>query len=218
MMIRGNSIEMIKVFLAIGLACQLNACSNGGTAVNSTTVIGYVSQSTGFPSVLRNSRPYILAEKSQIFPGDVISTDEQSLVRVELTAANEIKLGTHSRLLITQIDQEDGDILVNLNLSSGSLGVRGQSGHPVSYAINTAFAQVATKAQNFWLGYPPGIDSVDVVSLGEEDIIIKNRSGEARLNSPLQASSVTSGSAPTEPRFWSQNKLSETLANHLPTG
>ena len=67
---------MFRVACLIALTC-LAGCSS--LPYNSIPgPIGTVTIAAGLPAVTRNNQPYILAEQSKIYIGDIISTDERS--------------------------------------------------------------------------------------------------------------------------------------------
>ena len=53
--------------------------------------IGTVTAATGLPSETRNNRPYILAKHSNIYIGDIISTDKRSPVGLALVPGQTIE-------------------------------------------------------------------------------------------------------------------------------
>ena len=184
----------------------LAACSPYETYVVPTTSIATVLQSTGYPSVLRNSRPYILAEQSIIYPGDRISTDEQSRVQLQLQNGQVLKLSTRSQLLVspTILDTK----IQEFSLSKGSLEFSGNTIGDAHYKVQTT---IATASNHLWLAYSRNQNGIDLVSLGEETIKVSNQDGEVTLNTPYQATTILPGAAPQTPLIWSKKKFDELL-------
>lgn len=201
----GQTIRLLLV-----AACLLQvACSSVQSSTAPTSVIGKVSMSTGFPSVLRNSRPYILAEQSAVFTGDILITDEQSLVNFTLGDGISIKLGTHSRLMVSEYTPSGDSARIILSLSTGSMEIEApRSGD--RYEITTTMADIRTRAHHFWLGYDSTGRELEVVTLSSQPVRVKNRDGSVELASPLEASSVTAGTAPQKSPRWTRPKFEET--------
>ncbi len=201
---------MTRQVTCLFLLILLSACSHYKPYVISTTPIGMVSASTGFPSVLRNARPYILDEQSQLYQGDVITTDEQSLVHINFNSGATLELGTQSQLLLSQYSEIRHQRLHGLSLSKGSMTVSRRAGDfgvaPV-FEIATTIATVESRGDNFWLGYTPASNGVDVVSLTHEPVTVRNKSGSIELNQPLQMTTVTPGGAPQAMLVWSEKKF-----------
>ena len=87
------------------------------------TTVGTVVQSTGLPSVMRNSRPYILAEQSRIYADDIISTDGYSLVKILMNSGSTVELGTRTRMRLMEVATNGSNTRTQLNLSMGSLEI-----------------------------------------------------------------------------------------------
>jgi uncharacterized DUF497 family protein len=191
------------------LICLLSGCSSYKPYVIQTVAVGAVLSSEGFPAVLRNSRPYILAPQSVIYPGDVVTTDEQSLVVLKLDDGSTLSLGTRSQLLVKQIEYDSEKMQSNLSLSRGSLEFNGAKASRNDNTISTTSADIHTESKHFWIGYTPGTNVVDVVSLSEAEILVTNINGSTTLDSPLETSAIPPGSAPQDPLIWSEKKFEE---------
>lgn len=201
---------MTRQVTCLFLLILLSACSHYEPYVISTTPIGVVAASTGFPSVLRNARPYMLDEQSQLYQGDVITTDEQSLVHINFNSGATLELGTQSQLLLSEYAEIKHHHLHGLSLSKGSMTVNRRAGDfggaPV-FEIATTIATVESRGDQLWLGYTPASKGVDVVSLTHEPVTVRNRSGSVELNQPLQMTTVTPGGAPQAMLLWSKDKF-----------
>jgi len=177
------------------------------------TTVGTVVQSTGLPSVVRNSRPYILAEQSRIYADDIISTDGYSLVKILMNSGSTVELGTQARMRLMEVATNGSNTRTQLSLSTGSLEISATSDTD-DFTINTNIARIESISASFWLGYADGGKSLDVISLGGTEVQISNRGGEVTLTTPLTGTSVTAGSAPQGIVAWSENKFRITRNNH----
>ena len=177
------------------------------------TTVGTVVQSTGLPSVMRNSRPYILAEQSRIYADDIISTDGYSLVKILMNSGSTVELGTRTRMRLMEVATNGSNTRTQLNLSMGSLEISANN-NANDFTINTNIARIESISASFWLGYANGGKSLDVISLGGNEVQVSNRGGEGTLAAPLTGTSITAGSAPQDIVAWSENKFRVTRNNH----
>lgn len=198
-------------WLCLLTALLLAGCTPADQSGNTARAVGLVTSSTGFPSVQRNSRPYILARQSTLFAGDVVTTDEQSLIDFTLGEDIDISLGTRSRLLITEYIPSGDSARVTLSLSSGSMEVAAASPGD-RYEISTTHAVISTRANRYWIGYAPSLRELDVVALSGHPVKVKNRDGSVELRARLESSSVTAGAAPQESLRWTQAKFDDVRA------
>jgi hypothetical protein len=203
-----------SLYLVLGLL-QVSACSHYDTYVVSTEVIGTVTHSEGFPSVIRNSRSYILAEQSKLFPGDIVTTDELSLAHLQLKNGAMIKLGTRSRLRISDyrsLTEYNRCIAV---LTSGSVEITGQPRQPTDFSIETTIGHIGTRSAHFWMGYNRKKTALRVVSLSDLGVKVSNIDGHVDLLRPFDTTEIVAGAAPANVRSWSEARFREHRASHL---
>ncbi|MBT4161248.1 MAG: hypothetical protein HOC70_06200 [Gammaproteobacteria bacterium] len=204
----------MRLAAAISVALILiGGCSNSAPHTISSIPLGRVIQSIGFPSVLRNSRPYILAERSIIYTGDIITTDEQSLLHIQLDSGPTLNLGTRSQLLLINIHEREHA----LSLSKGSMQVDDISNRVNHFEIATTVTAIETSSGKFWIGYDSDSRGIHVVSLGTEEINVQNDDGNTVLTTPFQASSVIAGAAPQDALVWSKSRFENTLKRYTRT-
>lgn len=211
-----------QLFIALLLAVTLftTACTVKPQSSGLGVVVGEIVKSTGYPSVIRHSRPYILAAQSRLYEGDVITTDDQSLVNITLANNAVIKLGSRSQLLITELqvakDDSKTTSFARVTLSRGSMELDGRANgvNPEGtnrIEISTSIAMVTTTSETLWLGYTDQNTSLDVVSLGSETVTVSNRDGTVAFASPYVASTTIAGSAPQTAITWSRKKFQDAL-------
>jgi hypothetical protein len=183
----------------------LTGCSTYEPYVISTTPIGTVTRSTGFPSVMRNARPYILAQQSQLYQGDIVTTDEQSLVTLRLASGATVELGTRTQLLIKYFGQNGNRHLHELSLSRGSIHL---SSPTVSneFKLATTISAINTSTSALWLGYLPADRGVQVLSLGTDPVEVSNVNGAVTLTAEYEVTTITPGGAPQQPLTWSAQR------------
>jgi hypothetical protein len=217
---RGPAIGLFPLLFLVlfPVLFLMPACTTTFESPGPTEVVGAIVDSTGYPSVLRHSRPYILAPQSRLYEGDVITTDNQSLVYLTLGNNTVIKLGCESQLLITEFqageDTDSSFARVTLSRGSMELGRRDNGSRPTGaneIEISTSIALVSTTSETLWLGYTKKNTSLDVVSLGSEIVNVSNRDGKVALASPYMASTTIAGSAPRTAITWSQKKFNDAI-------
>lgn len=202
------------LFVTLLFSLLSSACSNYTPYVVPETSIGLVVDSIGFPSVVRNSRPYILAEASQIYPADVISTDDQSLLQFSLNSRAVITLGPRSQLLVAEFLREEEAVTGELMLRSGSVELGGFRATD-SFSVNTTMASVRSDSPSFWIAYTDEGSQLEVVSLSTNKVTVSNQSGTVILDSVFKRTTIKAGSAPQNAIQWSSKKFNETRDAHL---
>lgn len=194
--------------LLLGASCTLQT-----PYIAIATTVGTVVQSTGLPSVVRNSRPYILAEQSRIYADDILSTDSYSLVKILMNSGSTVELGTQARMRLMEVATNGSNTRTQLSLSAGSLEISAANDAD-DFTINTNIARVESISANFWLGYADRGKSLDVISLGGTEVQVSNRGGQVTLTTSLTGTSITAGAAPQDIVSWSENKFRMTRDNH----
>ena len=87
---------------------RLNAltCLAGCSSLPDNSIpgpIGTVTIAAGLPAVTRNNQPYILAEQSKIYIGDIISTDERSTAGLALVSGHTIDIPSQKQWLVIDV-------------------------------------------------------------------------------------------------------------------
>ena len=212
MMLRHDRIVDVG---ALALLCLVSSCITYQPHEVSFEPIGTVVQSTGYPAVIRNARPYIIAEQSTVFAGDVITTDDQSLVQLEFKTDTIVKLGKDSQLLITDMQINETSSISQLTLRNGSLEIEGDSAGNNNMTISTSIAMIETHSESLWLAYAQANTQLNVVSLGANPITISNQDGTQVLDSELRATTINAGSAPQRAATWTRQKFVNLRDDHV---
>jgi hypothetical protein len=174
--------------------------------------IGTITTAAGLPAVTRNNRPYILAEQSKIYIGDIISTDERSAAGLALVSGQIINIPPQTQWLVIDVTTNGADYKSNSSLVQGALQVKGPGDTPHEFTIRTAIAVLHTLAEHFWLGYNKGNDAgLIVVAMDDVPVTVHNQDGTTILTAPMQTSSVAPGVAPQNAVDWSEQKLQNTI-------
>ncbi len=204
-------MSRIRPALYAGIAALLASCASFETEINFHH-IGTVTDATGYPSLERVARPYIVGRQSVIYVRDAVTTDEEATVSLDLVSGTPLLLGHNTRVFFTGVSGGDQRYDIELSVTDGFFEVRGNENASHRYLINTTRAIVETSAERFAIVYSESRDTIDVVSLSDRDITISNRNGTVQLTGPLEATSVSAGSAPQAPSAWSSVRLDETRA------
>lgn len=206
---------MNRLFLICLCGCLLSGCSTYRPYVVPEFSIGSIVAAKGQPSVLRNSRPYIVANQSQIYPGDVLTTDDQSFVHLSLGPNTHLKLGPRSQLMIADFRMKEGSSTGEFTLRSGSVEFSGTGAAKNRLSITTTMALIVANSPTVWLGYSNEGSQLDVVSLGSIPITVRNRDGSAVLDSPLERTAIRARSAPFKVKQWTEKKFNQVRDDHL---
>jgi hypothetical protein len=174
--------------------------------------MGTVTYAKGLPAVTRNNQPYILAEQSKIYIGDIVSTDERSTARLTLVSGQIIDIPPQTQWLVIDVTTNGVDYRSNSSLVQGALLVKGPGDTPHQFTIRTAIAELQTLAEHFWLGYNKGSDAgLTVVAMDDVSVTVHNRDGTTTLTAPMQTTTVAPGVAPQDAVDWSEQKLQNTI-------
>ena len=174
--------------------------------------IATVTKATGLPAVTRNNQPYILAEQSQIYIGDIISTDARSTAGLALVSGQTIDIPPRTQWLLIDVTTNGVDYKSSSSLAQGALQVKGSGNTPHEFIIRTAIAELQTLAEHFWLGYHKGGNAgLTVVAMDAVPVTVRNRNGTTMLTAPLQTTTVAPGVAPQRSVNWSEQKLQNTI-------
>ncbi|MGV0036296.1 MAG: hypothetical protein ACNYPE_15595 [Candidatus Azotimanducaceae bacterium WSBS_2022_MAG_OTU7] len=171
-----------------------------------------MTKTKGLPAVTRNNQLYILAKQSQIYIGDIISTDERSTVSLALVSGQTIDIPPQTRWLVIDVTTNGVDYQSSSSLAQGAFQVKGPGTTPHEFIIRTALAELQTLAEHFWLGYHKGGNAgLTVVAMAGVPVAVRNRNGAITLRAPLQTTTVAPGVAPQNIVTWSEQKLQNTI-------
>lgn len=208
-------MNRITRLLFITFTLLLSAgCNYYDSYVVSTEPVGEVVESTGFPAILRNARPYMLAKGSKIYPGDIVSTDEQSLVVLGLETGITLTMATRSELFISLVQIDSRNSRIEANLSEGAMEISAPALSDTLFSISTTHGDVQTRAPAFWLGYQRTKNRVEVIHLSEGSIEISNLNGAVVLDRAYQGTLISPGSAPRTPRIYGEERYRVLQAYH----
>jgi hypothetical protein len=92
---------VFRVACLIALTCLPGCSSLPDNSIPGP--IGTVTIAAGLPAVTRNNKPYILAEQSKIYIGDIISTDERSTTGLALVSGHTIDIPPQTQWLVIDV-------------------------------------------------------------------------------------------------------------------
>lgn len=178
-----------------------------------TTEIGLVTQSAGYPSVVRNNRSYILARESRIYATDVLDTDEKSMLQIRMIDNTLITLAKDSHVVIHRYLQKADTAKIEATLTKGA--IRATRKHDIDNNIeilfSTPIATIRSFSHDFWASF--GDRTLDVIMIKGKEMEVSNRSGERQVTQPNYGIKVTAGSGPQEPVLWNDARISNALSS-----
>lgn len=190
---------------------SLTACSLYEPYVVQTSPIGKVTAASGYPEVMRNARPYMLDEQSLLFLGDILTTDEQSLVQVSLDTGVVIETGTRTQLRFGETGEEH-----RLTLTAGSAEIY-DTQSVNEFQITTNFARIVSNSGHVWVGYLTSGNGIEVVSLSDAPVTVSNDDGSVVLTAPMQVTSLRPAAAPQQAGYWSAQRFDRTKLQYTNT-
>lgn len=176
-----------------------------------TDAIGQVEIADGFPSVTRNSRPYILDEQSRIYAGDLLRTDERSTLTIQLASGSVISLGPETQLLFNVVERRGNEFRSSLSLTAGSMRVSETTSAEHTLMVRTRIATAVSSSGAFWLGYDRDNPTLIVIALGDRTVSVSNTDGKVELNRQNDTTSISAGAAPRTTTSWSEDRASRTI-------
>lgn len=189
----------------------LTGCIN--KAVPVTTEIGLVTESSGYPSVVRNNRSYILARESRIYSTDVLDTDEESMLQIRMIDDTLITLAKSSHVVIHRYLQKVDAARIEATLTKGA--IRATRKHDVENNIeilfSTPIAAIRSFSHDFWASFHDR--TLDVIMIDGKEIEVSNRSGKRQVTRPSYGIKVTAGSGPQEPILWNDARISSAISS-----
>lgn len=177
-----------------------------------THTIGVVKAASGFASVVRNNRNYILDSQSRIFKGDIVRTDGNSKTSIEMIDDSLIQIGPDSHIVFHLYDYTpDADSPnARIVLTTGSLRISTRfvgSGRRTRYEIQTPVAVINVLGADVWGGFIFTDNTLDVALLAGRGISVENSHGQVEITTAGQGTTVIGRAAPQPPRPWSISKL-----------
>jgi len=203
----------LSVLLLVALLAT-SGCVQQAPFLPVTDVIGQVEIADGYPSVTRNSRPYILDEQSRIYAGDLLRTDERSRLTIRLGSGSVISLGPDTQLLFASVEQRETEFRSSLSLTAGSMRVSATTSTDHDLTVRTRIASAASISGAFWLGYDRDNPALTVIALGDRPVTVSNTDGEVELVLARDSTNVPAGAAPRAVTRWSEDRVNRTIDYH----
>ncbi|MFT7684925.1 MAG: hypothetical protein ACI9FB_000266 [Candidatus Azotimanducaceae bacterium] len=178
--------------------------------------IGLVIQSSGYPKVSRKSRQYMLSNQSQIYRGDIIETDSESIMKIKMNDGSTFIIGKNSHFVLHYYKYEPRlkALIARISFTSGSLltsTVKDTLAHKTRFEIATPLGVIGAQGAEFWSGFTFGDNRLDTVMLNGEKIYIKNDHGSMEVTKNKTGTTVIGNSAPKNAEKWSNRTLDEAL-------
>lgn len=189
----------------------LMGCIN--KAIPVTTEIGLVTESTGYPSVVRNNRSYILARESRIYATDVLDTDEDSMLQIRMIDDALITLAKDSHVVIHRYLQKTDAVRIEATLTKGAIRATRQQdvNNNIEILFSTPIAAIRSFSHDFWVSF--GDRTLDVIMIKGAEMEVSNRSGKRQVTQPNYGIKVIAGSGPQEPILWNDSRISNAISS-----
>tara|TARA_R110002072_G_scaffold89232_4_gene199890 strand:- start:13030 stop:13713 length:684 start_codon:yes stop_codon:yes gene_type:complete len=206
-------------FLARGiialLLLLLASCESQPNA-EPLTVIGIVAKSSGYPEVTRKNRTYILAAQSRIYAEDILRTDKDSRLILNMRDDSTFALGPNSHFVLHRydIDASLSAPVAQMSLTSGSVRTktaRIMSATRPRFEIRTPLAVIGVRGTDFWSGYLFGNNTLDVAMVSGKGVYVQNQHGSVELTMDGWGTTVIGDSAPQPPKVWPSQKINRAL-------
>ena len=178
--------------------------------------IGIVVQSSGYPSVSRRNRSYMLSTQSNIYQGDIIETDEGSMMKIKMNDGSTFVLGHNTHFVIHYYKYESKlkSLIARISFTSGSLltsTLEDTLAQKSRFEITTPLGVIGAQAAEFWSGFTFGQNRLDTLMLKGSNVVISNDHGSAEIEENKYGTAIMGNSAPKKPEIWSNRKLDEAL-------
>lgn len=198
-----SPIKNPNFMLVAGTCLLLMGCQSEQT-ISEPLLIGYVTNSQGFPVVNRNNQKYILARQSKIYAADVFDTNKSSKVEISLRDNTIITLGQRTHLVLHRFLLNGDSSSIRLTLSKGTLFVKlNDSG---SLELQTPLAVIQLQDANIiYVSFAANV--LEVVMTKDGTMMVSNDDGEVTINSTNFGTRVIAGSAPQTPFAWTRRRL-----------
>ncbi len=208
---RGSLSIFLVRLLQVGLllvGLLLGSCAQQAPFIAVSGAVGEIESAAGFPSVMRNARPYIVDERSRIYNGDILRTDQRSSMSARLASGGSIHISPNTQLRVNLVKQRGTDFQSEFSLNAGA--IRALVIMPLK--LRTSVAEVSAAYGNFWVGYDN--PELSVIALDNADVTISNTDGAVVLNEKLEGSTTRPGTAPGSVSSWSRERAENTMAFH----
>lgn len=216
----GKSLLQLATMTALCLvltACAMqNPTQRIKEAARSENSIGIVVQSSGFPTVIRKNRNYMLASQSRIYQGDIVETDGDSMIKIKMNDGSTFILGHDTHFVIHYYKYESNlkSLIARISFTSGALltsTVKDTLAHKTRFEITTPLAVIAVQSAEFWSGFTFGRNRLDTLMLSGTKVVIQNDHGSIEIKNNKSGAAVIGNSAPKAAEIWPNRKLDEAL-------
>ncbi len=211
------AVPVLAVPVLVVLLTFLTACTSTINKSENSS-IGTITNSFGFPKVVRKNQTYILASYAKIYRGDVIKTDGDSVLRLQMTDKTTFDLGPNSHFVIHEYRHavKSNSSMTRTSLISGSVRTNSPGidlPGKMSYEIKTGLASIEAIDADFWSGYIFGDNTLDVVLLKGRELRLKNGHGDISIKDTGHGTTIFGDSAPQLPLKWLNSKIDRALSD-----
>lgn len=185
--------------------------------------IGLVVTYSGMPSVIRNGKTYLLSNQSRIYTGDIVKTDEDSRLNINMIDDTQIMLGRESHFVfhVYKYDPDTFFPLAQMTFTAGSFRARTENVTRAwfgKFEIQTPLAVVQPDDADFWAEFSDSDNTLGVAMIEGKEVRVSNDHGTAQIRQSTFGTSVHAGSAPQKPRRWSGREMKSIHDSTRPRG
>ena len=199
-------IKETCLFIIVSTYLLLMGCQSE-QVISEPLVIGYVTNSQGFPVVNRNNQKYILARQSKIYLADIFDTNKSSKVEISLLDNTIITLGQRSHSVLHRFVQDDDSSSTRLTLTKGTLLTK--MDNPGSLELQTPLAVIQLQGANIYARFAASM--LEVALTNDGTMVVSNDDGQVTIDTANLGTTVIAGSAPQTPYSWTLRKLQRVI-------
>lgn len=199
-------IRETRLFLVVSSCLLLMGCQSE-QVISEPLVIGYVTNSQGFPVVNRNNQKYILARQSKIYAADIFDTNKLAKVEISLLDNTIITLGQRSHFVLHRFVQDDDSSSTRLTLTKGTLLTK--MDNQGSLELQTPVAVIQLQGANIYASYAANM--LEITMANDGTMVVSNDDGEVTIDAANLGTTVIAGSAPQTPYSWTLRKLQRVI-------
>ncbi|MCZ6501976.1 MAG: FecR domain-containing protein [Gammaproteobacteria bacterium] len=199
-------IRETRLILVVSSCLLLMGCQSE-QVISEPLVIGYVTNSQGFPVVNRNNQKYILARQSKIYAADIFDTNKLAKVEISLLDNTIITLGQRSHFVLHRFVQDDDSSSTRLTLTKGTLLTK--MDNQGSLELQTPVAVIQLQGANIYASYAANM--LEITMANDGTMVVSNDDGEVTIDAANLGTTVIAGSAPQTPYSWTLRKLQRVI-------
>ena len=162
--------------------------------------LGEIVAIEGFPAAQRDGSRYIVAEQSRIYAGDILTTNTESRLELQLSDGSRVAIGPGTQVLVQAFREAR---VLQLNLTRGALFI--DLAEDLRLRLRSSIANVSLNSGRGIAIIRRNILDAAVIEGGP--MVVANDDGQVTLAGVLQGTTAIGGSAPQAPFAWTGRRL-----------